>query len=143
MIRSRRVAATLMGIYVLVVAAIVFAPTADVPSESVTWMSAVLIGSGAPSWVTPGVMEFVTNVLLFIPLSFLGATFRPLWGWWSWLVAGLGFTLAIELGQMLFLPGRSPQSHDVVANTIGAVAGYAPVAVARRREVQRSSFTRP
>ena len=121
---SRRVAGPLLVAYLLVVAWIVFWPTADTASASVLNIWALLDRVGVGGLVSPSAVEFVTNVLLFVPLSFLGATFKPQWGLSQWLQAGLAATLAIETVQALFLPGRSPQLPDVVANTMGALAGY-------------------
>ncbi len=121
-----------MAVYLVVVALIVFWPTAEVASGSVNVISSTLQSAGAPPSVSPGRVEFVTNVMLFVPLSFLGNTFRPEWGWKGWLLAGLVGTFAIELTQMLLLPGRSPQVQDVVANTLGAVCGYLLVRLVRR-----------
>jgi glycopeptide antibiotics resistance protein len=130
---SRATAARLMGAYLVVVAVIVFWPTGDVASGSVRGIWSVLQVLGAPAWVTPRDVEFVTNVLLFMPLSFLGHTFRPRWRWQGWFVAGLTCTVLIELSQALFLPGRSPAVFDVVANTLGAVLGYFVVRVVSSR----------
>jgi len=132
MIGSRRVAGTLMVVYAAVVAFIVFAPSAEVPSASVVMIWRAVQALGGPDLITPTVVEFVTNVLLFVPLSFLGSTFRPRWGWGSWTVVGLATTAIIEVGQAVFLPGRSPQVDDIVANTLGALTGYLLVVVARR-----------
>lgn len=124
MIGSRRLAAVLMAVYLVVVGWIVFLPTAAVASGSVTVIATLLRAAGFPPWVTPTAVEFVTNVLLFVPASFLGRTFRPLWGWRQWLLVGLAGTLVIEAVQLLMLPGRSAQLLDVVANTLGALVGY-------------------
>ena len=131
-IESRRLAGTLMVVYAIVVAFIVFAPSAEVPSWSVVVIWRALQAIGAPDWISPNVVEFGTNVLLFVPMSFLGSTFRPRWGLGAWLLVGLLATACIEVGQALFLPGRSPQVDDMVANTLGAVIGYLLVLAARR-----------
>jgi glycopeptide antibiotics resistance protein len=135
-IHSRRLAGVLLAIYLLVVAFIVFLPTAGIASGSVHRMWAVLHAAGAPTWVTPSGVEFLTNVLLFIPLSFLGHTFRPHWAWGRWLLTGLAGTLVIEAVQMVLLPGRSAALIDVVANTLGAVLGYAVVVLATRARMR-------
>ena len=130
---SRPMAARLMAVYLVVVALIVFWPTAGHASGSVHGIWSALQVVGVPSWVTPKGVEFVTNVLLFVPLSFLGHTFRPHWRWQGWFAAGLTGTVLIELGQALFLPGRSPAISDVTANTLGAVLGYLLVKAVSRR----------
>jgi glycopeptide antibiotics resistance protein len=132
LIGSRRVAGTLLVAYLVVVSFIVFSPTADVPTESVSRLWALAQRLGSPDWITPTVVEFATNVALFVPLSLLGATFWPQWRWWTWLLVGLGLTITIEFGQMFLLPGRSAALVDVVANTLGALLGYLLVVTVRR-----------
>jgi VanZ family protein len=53
-------------------------------------------------------------------------------------VAGFAATFAIEFFQAVFLPGRTPDPVDMVANTAGALVGYwlsliRPPAPRRRR----------
>ena len=132
MIRSRRLAAALLVAYVAVVGFIVFWPTAEIATESVVGIWSVLHDLGAPAWIGPRDVEFATNVMLFVPLSFLGSTFKPRWGWGQWLMVGLAGTMTIELSQMFFLPGRYPRISDVVSDTLGALLGYLLVTLARR-----------
>lgn len=120
-----------MAVYLIVVAFIVWWPTAEVATASVGGIWEVTQEVGAPGWVTPTSVEFVTNVLLFVPLSFIGSTFRPDWRWGRWLLTGLAGTLLIEVVQMLFLPGRSAAVIDVVANTLGALVGFGLVLLLR------------
>ena len=121
-----------MAGYAAVVALIVFWPSADVATTSVLGAWGVLEQIGLPSWVGPSSVELAANVLMFMPLGFLGHSFRPLWSWRAWLVVGLAGTLSIELSQAFFLSGRTAQLQDIVSNTLGAVLGYL-VAVAPRR----------
>jgi hypothetical protein len=123
-ISARRGAGLLMAAYLAVVALIVFWPSADTARASVAGLWALLDGLGLGHLIPPSAVEFATNVLLFVPLSLLGATFRPGWRWTHWLVAGLAGSLFIELSQMLLLPNRSPALLDVAANTSGALMGY-------------------
>lgn len=131
-IGSRTTAGALFAAYVVVVAFIVFWPTADVASHSVLGIWSLLQKVGAPAWISTWVVEFVTNAVMFMPLSIIGNTFRPQWGWRNWLVAGLAGTLAIEVFQWLFLPGRTFQLADLASNTLGALAGYGLVVLIRR-----------
>ena len=124
MIRSRRVAGTLLVLYLVAAAVIVLSPSSELPSDAARAIWRVLRDLGAPTWVDKDAVEVVTNVLLFVPLSYLGSTFRPHWGWWRWLAAGFALTFAIELVQAMFLPGRTPDAVDMVANTVGALVGY-------------------
>jgi glycopeptide antibiotics resistance protein len=119
-----RVAGPLLVVYLSVVAVIVFWPSGEMASNSVVRLWAVLDVVGVGGLISPLMVEFVTNVLLFVPLTLLGPTFRPAWRWARWLLAGLAGTAFIELSQMLLLPNRSPALLDVAANTFGALLGY-------------------
>ena len=110
-------------LYVAVVAFIVFWPGGDMASGSVQRIHGWLQHVGAPTSVTPPRIEFVCNVLLFVPLSLLGSLLKPAWTWSSWVVVGYCATFMIELTQALLLPGRSATMQDVVANTGGALIG--------------------
>jgi hypothetical protein len=116
-------AGCLLALYLLVVGYLVFWPTADTPTESVSWLAGVLGALGAPEWITPRVVEFASNALLFVPITFLGSFVWPEWSWRRWLVAGLGASSLIELVQLVLLSGRSATVEDIAANTLGALAG--------------------
>lgn len=132
----RRLAAGLMAAYVLLVAAIVFAPSASVPTSSVEWITLRLAALGAPGFVTTSTVEFATNVLLFLPLGLLGWFLRPTWTWFAWTVIGFAASGFIELTQLLFLSARSATMVDVGANTLGAFLG-ALAAVALKHLLRR------
>ena len=85
-----------------------------------------------PLWlsVTPGsLLDFGKNVLLFVPFGFgLGCwAQKKCWSRFSSLAvvisAGAGLSYAVEFLQV-FLPTREPSWQDVVANTIGSLAGH-------------------
>lgn len=122
-----------MATYVAVVALIVFWPTTAMNDASINEIWRVLHALGAPAFVSPNLIEFATNIVLFMPLSFLGHFLRPQWGWRQWLLAGLAPSVVIELTQALFLSGRVPSVVDVTANTLGALAGYLLVVTSTRR----------
>lgn len=77
------------------------------------------IGNGREQFV----LEIVLNVLVFIPIGFLagclwlGKDFKKVIG------IGLVFSLAIELGQLVFEKGVA-ELDDVIHNTIGCAVGY-------------------
>jgi hypothetical protein len=93
---------------------------------------------GVPPWFDYGVVEFSSNVILFVPLGALVAIILGLRLWWGGAVAGFILSVVIELGQMAFLPARFPSVADVAANTIGALAGAlaARLFMARREAVR-------
>lgn len=70
------------------------------------------------------------NAVLFIPL---GATLALLLARGLWpvaIVGGLGLSIAVEVLQT-GIPGRVPDPHDVLWNTLGAAAGALVVAAVR------------
>ena len=123
----------LMVAYLLTVAWIVFWPSADPATASVSWMTDVLGSFGAPAWVSGAIVEFLANVALFVPLSFLGSLLIPDWRWQRWLLLGFCASAAIELGQLAVLPDRSATMVDVTANTLGALLGASLVLPLRDR----------
>jgi hypothetical protein len=139
---SRRTAAELLVAYLAVVGVIVLWPTSEVASESVSWLWSGARRLGAPAAVTPTVVEFATNVLLFVPLGFLGSWLIGQWRWPMWLLVGYLASSAIELAQLFFLPARSTALVDVAANTLGAVLGYT-LACGARRGLRRRRARRP
>ena len=68
-------------------------------------------------------IEFVANILLFVPFGVI-LTLRLPRCWWL-LAAVIAATVssAVELAQGLFLPQRVPTWSDIVANTSGAFLG--------------------
>jgi VanZ family protein len=82
-------------------------------------------GAGPHSLLLP-MAQFSANVVLFLPIGFLLviATRR----WWVGMLIGVALSTACESVQAL-LPGRVSSIDDIVANTIGAIAGSVVAAV--------------
>ncbi|CAN5332489.1 hypothetical protein BH09ACT10_BH09ACT10_23840 [soil metagenome] len=78
---------------------------------------------GAPQWISYNFIEFIANVLLFIPLGLLGDAWlrhrRP----WRIVAFGVCLSIAIEIAQWLARPERFATLADVIANTLGAALG--------------------
>ncbi|MEX0907226.1 MAG: VanZ family protein [Gemmatimonadota bacterium] len=69
-----------------------------------------------------GLSDFISNILLFAPLGFaLGRRGQPLL---RAAAIGAAYSLGIELAQMDLIPGRDANLGDLVANSLGAVAGW-------------------
>lgn len=89
-------------------------------------------GDAALFWNIYNVVEVTANVLLFVPIGLLAT--RLLRGRGAGLkiaLLGLAASTAIEVGQGLFLGGRTSSITDIVANGLGAALG-ALVATALR-----------
>src|SRR6478735_7620944 len=72
---------------------------------------------GQLRWLTFGLIEFVSNMVMFAPLGALAAC--------------SGLSVFAELVQWSVLPNRTGDVRDVVANTLGAAIGIGIVALIR------------
>lgn len=125
-ITARLVSATLLVAYVLFLAAVLTEYNPTVATDVVAGIAGWLERHGAPSVMTaPGRVEFLLNAAMFAPITFLAAVTFPRHPWANWVVYGFVASGAVELLQGLVLPPRSAQFVDVVANTLGALAGAA------------------
>lgn len=115
----------LFVLYLLAVTAVVSLPASDVklvtgsPGEI-----AALLGSTGISRRVAGVcVEFLLNVVLFLPFGFflrvLSHSQVPVW---ILVLGGAGASCFIELLQLV-VPDRVPSFSDVTANTLGTWAG--------------------
>jgi hypothetical protein len=118
-------ARVLLTVTVALIGLIVFTPgppDASGQQRLRLWLDAVH-RTWMPGWITFGLVEFAANVLMFVPLGLFGmlALRRR-----SWLVIPALALVSgvIELVQRLALPQREASWLDVLANTIGAAAGY-------------------
>jgi VanZ family protein len=88
---------------------------------------------GQLRWLTFGLIEFGSNMVMFAPLGALAALSRPRGGDAVALAACFGLSAFAELVQWLVLPNRTGDLRDVLANTLGAAIGIGVVALIRRR----------
>ncbi len=116
-------------VYLVSLLYLVWEPDASTPGGVVAWLADLLGGAGLPGAVR--VVEVGLNVLLFVPLSLLGAVVLDRWRVVGWVLAGLALTLAVEGVQWLLLSGRSATVSDVLANTAGALLGILAARAAR------------
>jgi glycopeptide antibiotics resistance protein len=73
-------------------------------------------------WLTYDRAERLANVALFVPVGLFLVLLFGSRLWWLALAAGITLTSFIESAQHA-IPGRVPDSTDVVNNTLGTVAG--------------------
>ena len=83
-------------------------------------------------------LEVAANVLFFVPLGVLVAAMLPRRIWWLSVVIGVAFSVCIEVGQLLFLPGRFASWDDILANSVGTAVGAVIVLIARALARSRS-----
>lgn len=103
------------------------------------WLDAWHAGGG-PAWIDYDLIEFVANIVMFIPVGVVA------W-WWApsiprAVLFGLGASCLIESVQGLFLPERVADWRDLVANTSGAVFGAVLAHVVVRRRFPRLAALR-
>ena len=92
----------------------------DVVGRVSDWATA----RGMPaSMSTPERVEFGLNALMFSPAVLLVSVALPQHPWANWVVYAFVGSGLVELWQGLFLPPRSAQMVDVVANTLGGLLG--------------------
>ena len=113
-------------VYLAALLYVVWEPDASTPGGVVVLLSDALAALGVPDAVT------VVEVVLFVPLSLLGAFVLDRWGVAGWVLAGLALTLVIEGVQAAFLSGRSATLGDLLANTAGALLGILAAHAVRR-----------
>lgn len=137
---SPRVARSTLVAYALLTAVVLLQPTPTVASGGVARIGDVLSGLGAPAFVVaPTRVEALVNAGLFMPLVALALLSLPRLSWTAAVTASFAASLGVELVQGLFLPQRSSQPIDVVANTSGALAGALLVLAFRRSSARRAT----
>lgn len=139
---DRRVAGTLLTLFVVVVTLIVFWPGPPAPTGQSTLKNYLSQGRrhGLPSWITFAFIENLSNVLMFVPLGLLASLALRRRNYLVVPAAAVASGL-IELVQLLLLPGRVASIQDVRANTIGALVGLLlSLPALRRRRRRRRQF---
>lgn len=122
--RYRRVAGGALVAYVVFLAFVLGQTDASLAILVVSRFAELLSVSGAPEAVTTGSRaEFLLNAAMFAPLPMLAALLFPRHPWANWVVYGFVGSVGVEMVQALWLPLRSAQYVDIVANTGGSVAG--------------------
>lgn len=67
--------------------------------------------------------QVVMNLVAFIPVGFLLGCAFPRLKWWQVLLIGGGFSLLIEVSQLVFKLGLA-EFDDVFHNVLGCLVGY-------------------
>jgi hypothetical protein len=130
--RGRKTATGALAVYCLLLLGVLLVPDGGLPSSSIGWVATVADRIGLPHWLLDAArFEFICNVLILVPATFLGAIVWRAPTWRGWAAGGLVFSSTIELIQALFLPGRTGSMVDVVANTLGALIGALVVVLGR------------
>ncbi len=90
-------------------------------------------------------LEFLANIALFVPVGAFLLLMFGAGGWWLATLASFAMTAGIEYAQQ-YIPGRVPDTRDLVANGAGALIGIAitlvltmPATLRRRRRKRKAA----
>lgn len=123
--------------YLAALAALTLTPSQDVPPSRLSLDPLATIGPTlANLWNVAthpqslryidraGLVQIIGNVLLFFPLGWLVSVLWPrLRPATRVLGVSAAISVAIELSQLTFIPGRMAATDDVLLNTVGALCG--------------------
>ncbi|AND16238.1 VanZ family protein [Rathayibacter tritici] len=114
------------------------------PNSLIRGIIAFLASTPLTGWFDFAVAEFTANVLLFVPLGALIAAQLPAGRRLVAAPIGLGVSVVVETAQLLWLPSRVADVHDLVSNGSGSLIGALLVIVLPRlspRSRSRKEFT--
>ncbi|XAZ30796.1 VanZ family protein [Paenarthrobacter ureafaciens] len=111
--------------YLVLLAIVVFLPSKE--ASTVTGFVGVIAGwlaaLGLPFKEAAIGVEFVANIVMFVPFGLLTTFLWPgRWNWWRMLLLGAATSTFIEVTQLI-IPGRVTALSDVIANSAGALIG--------------------
>ena len=85
------------------------------------------------------IINFIGNTAMFIPVGIVWPiVFRELDSHWKTILAGIGFSLLIEILQLPFYD-RVSDIDDLILNTAGYLIGYGIYLVIRKMKIKRAS----
>lgn len=113
------------ALYVVALLLVVLLPADDARHVTgfVSVIADFLSTFGIPRQPAEVAVEFLSNIVLFMPWGFfLRLLSRPGFPSWAVVLSGAVLSTAIELLQLV-IPGRVTALSDIIANTLGTVAG--------------------
>ena len=146
--RRHPVLALLSIVYLVALGLMTLSPAPPQPSSMGLFQSLLRFFSrhDATAWLTNDPVEFLANILLFVPVGVLVLLMLGRRWWWVGILVGLVLTLGIETAQQV-MPARVSDPRDLVANTLGAALGAAltlvittPAAIRARREASTAKM---
>ena len=120
------------GVYVVGLAVVLLAPSAELQTAVVFRTSDVLSVVLPDALVIPPRVEMMLNALMVVPLAFMVALVWMRSRWQDLTAYCFIGAWAVELLQAVVLAGRSATLTDVAANTSGAFAGAVLGVLVRR-----------
>jgi glycopeptide antibiotics resistance protein len=95
------------------------------PIKLIPFVPSAEAGGSAP-------LEVVANVLLFVPFGIYLGLLAPTWRWWKLTGVLVAASLVLETTQHVLSTG-SFDTTDIIANSLGGLAGVGLLVLARRR----------
>ncbi len=142
MFRHHPVLTVVTFVYLGVVGWVTLGPQPlDDRTDSLVWRLLGFFSRHASTdWITYSMLEFWSNVLMFIPVGLFFLLLLARRRWWLAIALGVLLTLGIEFVQQ-YLPDRVSDPRDILANSVGAFVGVVaallvtwPAAARRARE---------
>lgn len=123
--QGHRILLSLLAFYLIVLALVVLWPTPVDQTSGQYLKSALewLHHRGIPLWFNYSLVEWLSNVVMFLPLGFLVAQYFKNLRILKTTVVGFALSSAIESVQLLFFEQRTASVLDIVANTLGTFLG--------------------
>jgi glycopeptide antibiotics resistance protein len=106
-------------------------------AESIDRVLGVLHRNGIPEWFGYSKLEFSANIAMFVPIGFLVALLLPWRAWWLVFLLVPAFSVGIEALQGAMLAERFSSPMDVLANSLGGIAGGVFAALVRQSVYHR------
>lgn len=122
---GHRILLSVLTLYLLALACVVLWPT-PVDQTSGQYLKLVLDWlhvHGIPLWFNYSVVEWLSNVVMFLPFGFLVAQYFKNWRVSKTILLGLIVSAVIESAQFLFFEQRTASVLDILANTLGTFLG--------------------
>ena len=109
--------------YLAFVGWLTLTPPSSGLESGILWQLADFLGRHpATEWFTFLRLEFLANIVMFVPLGIFLVLLLGRKRWWLAVVIGVLMTIGIEFAQQ-FVPNRVSDPRDLVANSLGAVIG--------------------
>lgn len=137
---ARGLAVAASAVYLVALGLLTLGPQPESANGGLQAIADLLAAWPPTAWVTYLMLEFLANVVLFIPAGVLVVVWAGGARWWLGPLVGLALSASIEGIQAVALPDRVADVRDLVANTLGALLGAAVPALLtgfRRRTRRR------
>jgi glycopeptide antibiotics resistance protein len=124
-LRRHPVLSLLVVVYLAALAMLTLTPSpvGDRAFSLLGRLVAVLQGHERTDWVGYSLVEFVANIVVFVPLGLLVALIVGRRHWLMVIMTGLLASCWIELAQGIWIGDRVADARDIASNTIGTALG--------------------